>query len=191
MRYLLLAITLPAALLLVSCTSMKATRLDAAKYPVKQMCIEENTEVSHIGVLRLIEGALQERGIDSFVFRGATPTQCRYTMIYSASNAWDLVTFLRSADFKILMDGKTIAEASYFHGGGFDFSKFASAEAKLSPVFDALLSDFKRLPVTSTITPSGSSKFDEIRELKKLLDEGVITQQEFQREKERLLSKSN
>lgn len=183
MKYLLFAAI---ALSLAGCTSIQTTRLDAAKYPVKQMCIEENTEVSHIGILRVIENTLQERGIDSLLFRGVAPAECEYILSYSARNGWDMATFLKSADLRILKGGTTIAEASYFHAGGLDLSKFASAEKKLAPVFDALFVDFKRIPIaTSTAT---SSKYNEIRELKKLLDEGLITDIEFQREKTRILS---
>lgn len=176
------------ALTLVGCTAIHTTRLDAAKYPVKQVCIEENTDVSHIGVLRLLETTLQERGINSLIFRGVAPTECEYILSYSAGNGWDLTTYLRSADFRILKGGTSIAEASYFHAGGFDFSKFASAEKKLTPVFDALFVDFKRTPAATSTASATSLKYNEIRELKKLLDEGLITEAEFQREKTRVLS---
>ena len=160
----------------------------AAEYPAKKICIQENPDASSTNVLQALRSTLQERGIESLLFRGIAPTQCQYTMTYSASNSWDLITYLKSADFRIFKSDKLIAEASYHHGGGFDYSKFGGAESKLAPVFDALFSDFKRLPGSSSTPPIGHSKYDEIRELKKLLDERAISEQEYEREKAKLLN---
>jgi S1-C subfamily serine protease len=155
MRHLLVAILF--ATLLSGCTSVQTTRLDFSKYPIKQVCIEENIKTSHMGVLRLIQRSLQERGIDSSVFRGTTPMQCKYTLSYSARNSWDITIYLKSAEFKIRIGNKIIAEATYHHGGGFDLSKFGSAESKLLPVLDALFSDFKRVPSMNQNKPNQSS----------------------------------
>ena len=103
---------------------------------------------------------------------------------------WDLVSFLADAQFLVKKSDTEIATAKYHHYGGFDFSKFKDAESKLTPVMDSLFIDFKRVAKASE-NKMLSNKYNSLREAKKLLDEGVITQEEFQREKAKFLADPN
>lgn len=172
---------------LSACTSIDVNRIDGSKYPVKSLCIEENKDTS---VLRLIEDAANVRGINTSIYREKLPVQCEYSLSYTTDYKWDLVSFLADAQFLVKKSDTEIATAKYHHYGGFDFSKFRDAESKLTPVMDSLFIDFKRVAKASD-DKMLSNKYNSLREAKKLLDEGVITQEEFQREKAKFLADPN
>jgi hypothetical protein len=164
---------------LSACTSIDVNRIDGSQYSVKSLCIEENKDTT---VLKIIEDTASARGINTSIYREKLPIQCEYSLLYTTDYRWDLVSFLSDAQFFVKKNDTEIASAKYHHYGGFDFSKFKDSESKLTPVLESLFIDFKRV----TKAPEDkmlSNKYNSLREAKKLLDEGVITQEEFQREK--------
>lgn len=176
------------ALVFISgCTSIDVNRIDGSKYPLKLLCIEENKDTT---VLKLIEDAANERGINTSTYREELPTLCEYSLSYTTDYRWDFASFLAGAQFLVKKNNREIAAAKYHHYGGFDFSKFANAEEKLTPVLDSLFMEFKRVTKSSSdkISPN---KYNSLREAKKLLDEGVITQEEFQQEKAKFFADPN
>ncbi len=184
MKMVLLLATL---VFLSACTSIDVNRIDGSKYPMKLLCIEENKDIT---VLRLIEDAANVRGINTSTYKEKLPAQCEYSLSYTTDYKWDLVSFLADAQLLVKKSDTEIATAKYHHYGGFDFSKFANAESKLTPVLDSLFMDFKRVAKTSE-DKMISNKYNSLREAKKLLDEGVITQEEFQREKAKFFADPN
>ena len=137
--------TLVVTALVTGCTSMSVSKLDATKYSVKKIGIEENSAVAVSDLLPFIEKSIQERGIQTAPYRGVAPPMCEYTLWYTAFRGWDLAPYLNRAEFRLRQGGVTIASANYSHGGGFDLSKFASTESKLTPVLDQLFADFNRV----------------------------------------------
>lgn len=175
--------------LLSACTSITVDRVDRNKYPIKLICIEENTEVSIPNFTSIISDSFQARNINTLIYRGDLPERCEYSLSYDASMLWDLVSYLRRAEFKIKKSGNTIAAANYFHAGGLDFSKYGSVESKVVPVLDGLLVDFQKNYVSTISTTKSDDKYAEISKLKGLLDSGAISIQEYQQEKDRILSR--
>ena len=180
-------VLLIALVFLSACTSIDVNRIDGSKYPVKSLCIEENKDTA---VLRLIEDAANAREINTSIYREKLPASCEYSLSYTTDYKWDIVSFLADAQFLVKKSDTEIASAQYHHYGGFDFSKFKDSESKLTPVLDSLFIDFKRIakvPENKML----SNKYNSLRETKKLLDEGVITQEEFQQEKAKLFAEPN
>lgn len=124
---------------------MSVSKLDATKYPVKMICIEENPAVAVGDLLPFLESSIQARGINTLLYRGAPPPQCEYTLWYTAFRGWDLAPYLNRAEFRLRQGGVTIASANYSHAGGLDLSKFAGTESKLTPVISQIFADFDRV----------------------------------------------
>jgi hypothetical protein len=55
------------------CTSMSVSKLDATKYPVKTICIEENPAVAVADLVPFLEKSIQERGIQTLLYKGKAP----------------------------------------------------------------------------------------------------------------------
>lgn len=182
-----MVLILVALVFISACTSIDVNRIDGSKYPVKSLCIEENKDTT---VLRLIENAANARGINTSIYREKLPAQCEYSLSYTTDYRWDFVSFLADAQLLVKSSDSEIATAKYHHYGGFDFSKFESAETKLTPLLDSLFIDFKRVAKASE-DKMLSNKYNSLREAKKLLDEGVITQEDFQREKAKFFTDPN
>jgi hypothetical protein len=128
--------------LLMACTTTGVGKIDATKYPLKLICIEEKTEVKVEDLLLVLENAFQRRNIQTTIYRGNAPEQCVYTLWYTAFRGWDIGTFLRHFELRIRRNGVVIASAAYNHSGGLALNKWANTESKLTPVLDELLADF-------------------------------------------------
>jgi len=130
------------AFLLTACTTINVRKIDAAKHPLKLVCIEENPKVLVDDLLSVLDSGFQRRDIKTTIYQGKAPDRCEYTLWYTAFRGWDLVPFLRRVELRLRRGDETIASATYNHSGGFALNKWASTEAKLSPVIDELLADF-------------------------------------------------
>lgn len=178
---------LVAVVLSSGCTSIDVSRIDGSKYAVKSLCIKDNEDTT---VLKLIEDAANVRGIQTLTYKETLPAQCEYSLSYTTDYKWDLVSFLVDTQVLVKKNDTEIGTAKYHHYGGLDFSKFAHAETKLTPVLDSLFFDFKKVPKASE-DKMFSNKYNWLREAKKLLDEGVITQEEFKLEKAKFFANHN
>lgn len=134
------------AIAVAGCTSMNVSKIDAAKYPVKLICIEENTEVLVGDMLSFLEKSIQERNIRTTIYRGAVPAQCEYTLWYTAFRGWDFTPYMNRAELRLRQNNLTIASATYNHSGGLALNKWASTESKLAPVLEELMADFQAAP---------------------------------------------
>lgn len=130
--------------LLSACTTIDVRKVDASKYPIKLVCIEENPKVLVSDLIFVLESGFQRRDIKTIVYRGNAPERCEYTLWYTAFRGWDLAPFLRRAELRLRRGDETIASAMYNHSGGFGLNKWASTETKLNPVIDELLADFNK-----------------------------------------------
>jgi len=128
--------------LLTACTTVKVRKIDASKYPLKLVCIEENPRVLVDDLLSVLETGFQIRNIRTTIYRGSAPDRCEYTLWYTASRGWDFTPFLKHVELRLRRGDETIGIATYNHSGGLALNKWASTESKLGPVIDKLLADF-------------------------------------------------
>ena len=126
--------------LLAGCVTTTVRPIEATKYPIALVCIQENPR-SEVDLLGILEDGFQRHGINTRVV-SAPSMDCRYVLTYTATTGWDLTTYLKRAELRLKDGDHMIGSAAYKHAGGFDLSKFASAKSKLDPVLDELLSGF-------------------------------------------------
>ena len=100
------------------CTSMSVSKLDATKYPVKTICIEENPAVAVADLVPFLEKSIQERGIQTLLYKGKAPPQCEYTLWYTAFRGWDLAPYLNRAEFRRLRRDRTPRNSRHPCGTG-------------------------------------------------------------------------
>ncbi len=132
-----------AILSLSACTTVNVRKVDAAKNPIKLVCIEENPKVLVSDLILVLENGFQRYNINTIVYRDKAPDRCEYTLWYTAFRAWDIAPFLRNVELRLRRGDETIASATYNHSGGLALNKWASTESKLTPVIDELLADFR------------------------------------------------
>ena len=135
---------LPVGLLAVlcCCTTINVQKVDARKYDLKLVCIEENPDVRVSDLIAVLEKGFQRHGINTLVYRAKTPERCEYTLWYTAFRAWDLAPFVKYVELRLRAKEETVALATYNHSGGFALNKWASTQEKIDPVIDELLSEF-------------------------------------------------
>ena len=138
----LVLVTLLAAV--VGCTTVTVRKVDAAKYPLELVCIEENPEVLVSDLLVVLEDGFQRHHIKTTVYRDKPPERCQYTLWYTAFRGWDLKPFVRRVELRLRFRDETIASATYNHSGGLALTKWASTESKVNPVIDELLGEFTK-----------------------------------------------
>jgi hypothetical protein len=126
-----------------ACTSIRVTNIDPTRNPASRICIVENPEVTVDGFLSILQQEFLRHGIRTNAYAGASiPSDCEYQMQYSARRGWDMVTYLKFAEIRILRQGELVGAATYRHAGGFGLNKYASTEAKLRRLIDKLLVGF-------------------------------------------------
>ena len=125
-----------------SCTHVDVLEVDADTYSIATVCIEQNDNVEVADILSVVERGFIRHGITTSVYDGELPSDCEYSVSYAAEDGWDLKPFLNFAEIRMKKDGKTIGLATYRHGGGFGFNKWASTESKINPIIDELLAEF-------------------------------------------------
>lgn len=90
-------------------------------------------------MLPIIQDGLLRNGLQCASYDPPVPADCRYTLRYTARQGWDFVNYLKYAELELTHDGTAIGLATYRHGGGFGFTKWASSRSKLDPVIDQML----------------------------------------------------
>jgi len=127
-------------LLLVACTSVQV-RPVAAGTKIDRICIQMNRQVKVDDLVMVLRRHIDAHGIESRVFDGDVPSDCRYVLSYTALRSWDLSPYLSKAEFWLDRDGKGVAHAEYhLRGrGGLDLTKWKGTEAKVGPVIDRML----------------------------------------------------
>lgn len=140
---LVLAAVLP--ILLTACTSIQVKPLDGS-LSISRICIEKNEKVIVPQFLEIVRAGFVRHGIATELYESKPPESCTVILTYTALRKWDFVTYLSHAELWLRdQNGKQLAYAEYHldGGGGFDFSKWDSTEAKMNPVIDQLLSGYE------------------------------------------------
>ena len=81
---------------LVACTTVRVTPVDRATHPMDRVCIERNPKVLVDGFVTVLQNGFRRNGIETEVYDGSMPAECRYALTYTARRGWDAVPDLHS-----------------------------------------------------------------------------------------------
>ena len=186
-------------IILTSCARTNVQKLDPS-LQISHVCIQTNPQVAVQEFLPVVRRGFDRHGITTEVFQRDKPKYCKYHLTYTALRNWDLMLYMHFAELQLYYGNKPVAYAKYdlLGMGGLDFSKWASVESKMNPIIDELLSGFSpetvdlyRKAIPSEGESAGESGGDGIarlRELKEWFNEGLITEQEYNSEKQKVLN---
>jgi hypothetical protein len=189
---------------LAGCTAVQVNPV-TAENRMNHICIQENPKVQVSDFVSVMQQGFQKHGITSQVVGPDVPADCTYISTYTARRSWDLAPYLSTAQIDIYRDGRPIASAMYhLRGkGGFALTKFANTETKILPVIDQLLGQAKhpeqvsttRIPPATAIAEGApvdktaqSGLSEKLAALKQALENGLITQQEYEAKRASLIS---
>jgi len=126
-----------------ACTTVDIQHVQPASKPISLVYIERNPDVSDYALLGVLEVGLQRHGVQTKIVSNDPVPESAFVLTYSASNGWDLTTYLKHAELRLKEGNRLVASAVYHHRGGFGFNKYASTESKISPVVDELLAGIR------------------------------------------------
>ena len=180
--------------LLASCTTVKVHEVDSS-LQVNHVCIQENPKVIVEDFLPVVRRGFERHGITTEIYQGLNPNYCEYILTYTALKTWDISMYMHHAELNLFRGHQKIGYAEYHLNGegGLALNKWASVESKMNPVIDKLLSNYSPNMVYSsrkTIQPGSeksSDKTAKLRELKQWFDEGLISDKEYNDQKQEIL----
>lgn len=184
---------LPTAIAVSACTSISVQAVDPA-LNVQHVCIQENKAVIIDDFVEYLQDDFARYGITTEVIGNQRPRHCEYVLSYTARRSWDMTPYMSTADLTLTRSGHRVGSANYYlkGKGGFSLSKYASTESKLDNVVDQLLAGYDENP-SEVIEPEHTdSVFSanaeaELAQLDALRERGVITDEQYEDEKEQLL----
>lgn len=121
------------------CSSVNVRPVQATKTPIKLVYIQTNNRVQVPDLLGVIEDGLQNHGIETKILNGESAPDSAIVLTYTATRGWDINPYIKFVEIRLRQGTKLLGSASYHNGGGFDFSKWGSAESKVGPIIDQLL----------------------------------------------------
>jgi len=124
------------------CTSVQVRPVEASKYPIKLVYIQQNPKVAVEDFLRVVEDAFQRHGIETKIITGEPPAESAYLLTYTAKRGWDITFYLKHAELRLKQGTKQVATATYHHRAWFGLNKYAGTQSKMNPVIDQLLAEF-------------------------------------------------
>ena len=112
---------------------------------IQEICIHDNPAVMMDGFLPNLQEEVQKKGIATRVYTGpAAPTDCPYTMEYTANWNWDIAVYLEYAKIELYKEGRQIGRVEYDgRMAGLSLTKFKTAEAKVDPLIAELLQNVR------------------------------------------------
>lgn len=190
---------LVAATLLAACTSVQVQEIDPT-LQLSHVCIESNPKVIVGDFLPVVRKGFERHGITTEVYEGSKPEYCDYHMTYTALQSWDISTYMHHAELQLYQTLKPIAYAEYHLNGkgGFALTKWASVESKMDPVIDTLLAKYtpqmvdsyrSSIPRNSNPIEDNDSTAQKLRGLKSWFEDGLITEEEYNAEREKVLNR--
>lgn len=203
------------AALIAGC-SITQTVVPVADVVTNEICIKENPAVRE-GFLPELRNALQQKGFSvTMLDESANTADCPTVVTYTARWSWDLTIYMSYAEIAVYQGGKPTGKALYdATSGGGRLDKFIDAEPKIRELVDELFpGESSQLvipgglspdepasiePVSAADRPSASDTprksvgaadvYDELLKLDELRERGILTDEEFEAEKDRLLGK--
>ena len=167
-----------------------------------EVCIIENDKVRE-GFLPELEKVLRDKGIRYVVTDSMYANQnCEWTVTYVARWSWDLTIYMSYAEIKVYKNGVLDGEAVYDSTrGGMNLGKFIDSEPKIREMVDQLMQrKSANPPIQATQVELNKAQakkeesdkplyIDELKALATLRDDGIITEQEFQKQKTEVLAR--
>ncbi len=130
---------LPIALTLAACTI--TTHVDPV--PAKSLsavCIKENDQVWSKEFLPTLQAEFSRYGIQTVVYQGTCPAECRHHVEYTASWYWDVAVYLQYADVRVYDNDNLIGRATYDARNAWARpDKLGSTKGKLAQIMSDLL----------------------------------------------------
>lgn len=192
-------ILLVVVLFMTGCTSVKVQEM-APSLKVSHVCIQDNPKVIVADFIHVVRKGFERHGITTEIFKGKKPSYCEHHLTYTAFKTWDIGMYMHHAELQLYRGFDPIAYAEYHLNGegGLALNKWASVKSKMDPVIDRLLAGYTpesvaayRKPIAdSSNSPQveGDGKAKRLRDLKFWFSNGLITEQEYQSEKRKVLS---
>jgi len=112
---------------------------------IKNICIKENPKIlMKEGFLPELESQLHSHGIKTSIFTNKIPSDCRYTLEYTANWQWDMAMYLTYMHIEIRDAGNVIGSVEYdARRGGGNMNKFGHTSEKMRPLLDEMLGEIK------------------------------------------------
>jgi len=184
--------------LVTGCTSIKVQEIDPS-LQLSHVCIEDNPKVIAGDFIPVVKKGFERHGITTEEYKGERPSHCEYHLTYTAFLTWDMGMYMHHAELQLYQGIKPVAYAEYHLNGkgGLALNKWASVESKMTPVIDKFLINYTpavvdtyRKPIQANVVSNMGSddKPHKLRELKLWFEEGLITEQEYNTAKQRILS---
>jgi hypothetical protein len=164
---------------------------------VSRVCVLNNTDVLMDDFQPEMQKQIELKGIPTQVYTGNRPSECSHHLEYSANWQWDMAVYLVYADLRIY-DAQGLAGHAMYNArsGGGRLDKFGRTAEKLRPLIDEL---FGSVPVGAALAPlaNGSDvaaatqrteSSQRLKELQRLRDEGLITDEEYSSKRQDVLS---
>lgn len=191
-----LLIVLVSSIFGTGCTAVTVKPVDPS-LAINYVCIENNPRVIVTDFVDVLRDGFNRHGIATELTSGGRLRQCEYVLRYTALQSWDMAKYLSHAELRLESNGRQIASADYHlkGKGGFSLTKWGDTKTKMDPVIDELLAGYEVDPnaANPVVLPPADpddemSQYDDLFKLNELRERGVITQEEFDAEKAKILS---
>jgi hypothetical protein len=133
------------ATLLSACTAVNVKSVDDSRFKLVHVCIQENPKVIISDFLPVVRAGFDRHGLSTEVYRtDLVPSQCEYTLTYTARQSWDFSPYLSTAQLELRRGTEVVSRGDYhLRGkGGFSLMKWQGTQAKIGPVIDEMLREF-------------------------------------------------
>ncbi len=195
-------IVIALATLVISGCSITQTVDPVRDLSTNEVCIIENPPVRK-GFLPELKSALQSKNARVRVLGSdATIASCPVVVTYIARWKWDLAMYLSYVEIKVFRNSAAVGTALYdaTKGGG-RMDKFIDAEPKIRELVNELFpSNFpvgsgdgkviNRETAVSESSRENTDLYDELKKLDELRKDGLLTDDEFESEKKKLLEQN-
>ena len=201
---------------LVTGCSITQTVVPVGDVTTNEVCIIENPAVRE-GFLPEMRNALEQKGFSvAMLDESARTSDCPTVVTYTARWSWDLTIYMSYAEISVYQSGQPTGKALYdATSGGGRLDKFIDAEPKIRELVDELFpGDSSQLVINGGVSPdevammeqvspdetvnasgkssesgSAADAYDELLKLDDLRERGILTDEEFEAEKARILGK--
>ncbi len=128
------------ATIFTGCISTYISPIERRK--IDRICIKENPKVIRPRIMRFIVEELQQRGIETDIYRGDQRPDCTYVIEYTARWRWDFALYLAYARVSLFENNKLLGYTEYDGmNAGLALTKFKTDREKMMPLLRELFSN--------------------------------------------------
>lgn len=103
------------------------------------LCIRQNPRVQMADFMPAMRSLFKDYGVETKVYDGDLPKECRFHAEYTANWRWDMAMYLQYAEIRMYDGGNLIGTAEHdARMGGGSFNKFGATREKLAELFRRL-----------------------------------------------------